>query len=74
MHAVSELTLLRIERGLTIRDAAEQMGISKSTLGRLERRPSIQSGEVHALTAQRIARFYGLDVRELLDRCDSHAA
>jgi transcriptional regulator with XRE-family HTH domain len=71
VHAVSDLTLLRLERDLTLRDAAEQIGISKSTLHRLERAPKLHSQDLHPRTAYRIARFYNVDIRKVIvGNCD----
>lgn len=64
MRPLTDLELLRIERGLTLREAAEQIGIGKSTLQRVERAPRLDVAGVHARTAFRIAGFYKLDLRK----------
>jgi transcriptional regulator with XRE-family HTH domain len=57
-----KLRVLRAERGLTLRQAAEQAGVRPGTLSELERglhRP-------HDITLSRVAKGYGIDVEELL--------
>jgi transcriptional regulator with XRE-family HTH domain len=58
-----KLRVLRAERGLTLRQAAEQAGVRPGTLSELERglhRP-------HDITLSRVAKGYGIDVEELLE-------
>jgi transcriptional regulator with XRE-family HTH domain len=55
--------VLRAERGLTLRQAAEQAGVRPGTLSELERglhRP-------HDITLSRVAKGYGVPVEELLE-------
>lgn len=53
---------LRLNRGLGITDAAEQMGINRRTLDRVERD---QTARPHASTAYKIATFYGYRVTDV---------
>lgn len=69
-RSASELMLMRFERGLTLREAAEQIGISKTTLQRLEKVPALQLEDLHASTAHRIARFYKRDIRDFISDCE----
>src|SRR5215211_8334103 len=58
-----KLRVLRAERGLTLRQAAEQAGVRPGTLSELERglhRP-------HDITLSRVAKGYGIPVEELLE-------
>jgi transcriptional regulator with XRE-family HTH domain len=58
-----KLRVLRAERGLTLRQAAEQAGVRPGTLSELERglhRP-------HDITLSRVAKGYGIDVEDLLE-------
>jgi len=58
-----KLRVLRAERGLTLRQAAEQAGVRPGTLSELERglhRP-------HDITLSRVAKGYGVPVEELLE-------
>jgi transcriptional regulator with XRE-family HTH domain len=58
-----KLRVLRAERGLTLRQAAEQAGVRPGTLSELERglhRP-------HDITLSRVANGYGIDVEDLLE-------
>jgi transcriptional regulator with XRE-family HTH domain len=54
------LQRLRAERGLSLRQAAADIGIAVETLRRLE-----QGKPAHAGTANPVARFYGVDPGEL---------
>jgi transcriptional regulator with XRE-family HTH domain len=58
-----KLRVLRAERGLTLRQAAEQAGVRPGTLSELERglhRP-------HDITLSRVAKGYGVPVEDLLE-------
>jgi transcriptional regulator with XRE-family HTH domain len=61
---------MRLERGLTLREAADQIGISKTTLQRLEQAPTLRVQDLQARTAYRITSFYNLDLRQLASNCD----
>lgn len=56
-----DLRELRINRGLSVTDAAREIGISRRTLGEVERGPR----RPHASTAFKIANFYGYKVTEI---------
>jgi transcriptional regulator with XRE-family HTH domain len=57
------LRLLRAERGLTLRSAADLCGVTKETLSALERGVR----EPHDPTLAKIAKGYGVPVAELLE-------
>jgi transcriptional regulator with XRE-family HTH domain len=56
------LRILRARKGLTLTQAGEKMGITRHTLGALER----GGQEPHFDTLHKIAAFYGVPVEELL--------
>ena len=56
------LRVLRAERGWTQREAASHCGVTKETLGWLER----GERQPHDITLAKIARGYGIPVEELL--------
>jgi transcriptional regulator with XRE-family HTH domain len=58
-----KLRLLRAERELTLREAAERTGVDKGTLSMLERCVR----HPHAVTLARLARGYGVPVELLLE-------
>src|SRR3954451_13586921 len=58
-----KLRVMRAERGLTLREAAERTGVDKGTLSMLERgvrRP-------HDVTLARLAKGYGVPVEDLFE-------
>ncbi len=57
-----KLQLVRLERGLTLRQAAKITGVTKETLSDLER----GLRQPHPPTLYKIARGYGIPVRDLL--------
>ena len=57
------LRVLRIERGLTVGEAAEKIGIDRHTLGRVEGGTQRPSGP----TLLKIAQGYGVPVKELVE-------
>lgn len=57
---MTRLIELRLNRGLSVRQAAESIGISRATLERAERGESIHPG-----SAKLIADFYELRVTDL---------
>ena len=58
-----KLRVLRAERGLTLREAAQQTGVDKDTLSKLER--GIR--HPHDVTISRLAKGYDVPVEELLE-------
>jgi transcriptional regulator with XRE-family HTH domain len=58
-----KLRLLRAQRGLTVKDAAAQLGVDRHTLRRIE----LGTQEAQYPTLLKIARGYGIDVEELLE-------
>ena len=58
-----KLRVLRAERGLTLREAAQRTGVDKDTLSKLER--GIR--HPHDVTISRLAKGYGVPVEELLE-------
>lgn len=62
MKVKERLKVLRVEKGVTLREAAEQIGIGKSSLGAYEKGITKPSEEVLAA----IARYYEVPVSELL--------
>jgi transcriptional regulator with XRE-family HTH domain len=58
-----KLRVLRAERGLTLREAAQWTGVDKDTLSKLER--GIR--HPHDVTISRLAKGYGVPVEELLE-------
>jgi transcriptional regulator with XRE-family HTH domain len=57
-----KLLMARLERGLTLRGAAEQTGVSKETISELER----GLRKPHPPTLYKIAQGYGIHVSDLL--------
>src|SRR5215217_8395198 len=64
-----KLRLLRAERGLTLSEAAEQIGVTRDTLSDLER----GRRHPHAPTLRKIAAGYGVGLQELLDAEEEEA-
>ena len=58
-----KLRVLRAERGLTLREAAQRTGVDKDTLSKLER--GIR--HPHDVTISRLAKGYDVPVEELLE-------
>lgn len=58
----ARLRRVRLERGLTLRQAAERTGVTKETLSDLER----ARRQPHPPTLQKIAEGYGVEIRDLL--------
>ncbi len=58
----ARLRRVRLERGLTLRQAAAQTGVTKETLSDLER----ARRQPHPPTLQKIAEGYGVEIRDLL--------
>ncbi len=58
----ARLRRVRLERGLTLRQAAEQTGVTKETLSDLER----ARRQPHPPTLRRIAQGYSVEIRDLL--------
>ena len=54
---ISTLRLLREGRGWSIRDAAQQTGVSSATISRAERR-----GAMEVKTLIRLCRAYGMNI------------
>ena len=63
MKVKERLKALRVEKGVSLREAAEQIGIGKSSLGAYEKGITKPSEEVLAA----IARYYEVPVSELLE-------
>jgi transcriptional regulator with XRE-family HTH domain len=60
MTAPFSLRAERLNRGLTLREAADQIGVPRETLRRLE------AGEgAHPANAKRVADFYGVKATDL---------
>jgi transcriptional regulator with XRE-family HTH domain len=59
----AKLRLLRAQRGLTVKDAAEQLGIDRHTLRRIE----LGTQEAQYPTLTKIAKGYGVPVEDLLE-------
>jgi transcriptional regulator with XRE-family HTH domain len=57
------LRLLRAQRGLTVKDAAQQLGVDRHTLRRLE----LGMQEAQYPTLAKIAKGYGVPVEDLLE-------
>lgn len=57
------LKLLRLAKGLTVKELAGQTGISQSSLFKAER---TGRGSVQLSTAEKLAEFFGVTVDELL--------
>ncbi len=55
--------MARLERGLTLRGAAERTGVSKETISELER----GLRKPHPPTLYKLAQGYGIGVGELLE-------
>jgi transcriptional regulator with XRE-family HTH domain len=66
---MNELIGRRRNKGLSVREAAIEIGISRETLARAER-----GDGVHAGTAKQIADFYGVLVTDLWPVDDQAAA
>ena len=58
-----KLRVLRAERGLTLREAAQRTGVDKDTLSKLER--GIR--HPHDVTISRLAKGYDVPVEDLLE-------
>jgi transcriptional regulator with XRE-family HTH domain len=58
-----KLRVLRAERGLTLREAAQRTGVDKDTLSKLER----GTRHPHDVTISRLAKGYDVSVEELLE-------
>jgi transcriptional regulator with XRE-family HTH domain len=58
----TRLRRVRLERGLTLRQAAQQTGVTKETLSDLER----ARRQPHPPTLQKIAEGYNVEIRDLL--------
>jgi transcriptional regulator with XRE-family HTH domain len=63
------LTAERLNRGMSVRQAAERIGIAAGTLSTLE-----AGGSVHPASAKLVADFYGCKVTDLLPVTSSEAA
>src|SRR5829696_5442247 len=59
----TKLRILRVERGLTLRDAEQLTGVDKDTLSKIERGRRYP----HDITLSKIAKGYGVPVEELLE-------
>src|SRR4051812_29290865 len=59
----AKLRLLRAQRGLTVKDAAAQLGIDRHTLRRIE----LGTQGAQYPTLAKIAKGYGVPVEELLE-------
>jgi transcriptional regulator with XRE-family HTH domain len=57
------LRLLRAQRGLTVKDAAQQVGVDRHTLRRIE----LGTQEAQYPTLAKIAKGYGVPVEELIE-------
>jgi len=57
------LRLARVEKGLTMREAAEVTGVDKVTIGAVER----GQRKPHDLTLSRLAKGYGVPLSQLLE-------
>lgn len=64
LEEVSLLESLRVDRGLTIRDASEQAGVAVRTLMRYE---SGERDRPHGNALEKLARFYGVRSSVLLN-------
>ena len=64
----SRIQRLRQARGLSRYAVSKATGLSQMVLKHLEGMPSGQ--KVHGGTLQRLAKFYGLTIEELLDPLD----
>jgi transcriptional regulator with XRE-family HTH domain len=62
----AKLRLLRAQRGLTLKDAAAQLGVDRHTL----RRTELGTQQAQYPTLLKIARGYGIDVEELLEEAE----
>lgn len=68
---MNRLRLMRYERGLALTSVADQVGITRQQLGRLERGDTIRPS---ASTAKALADFYEISVAELLGVDERSAA
>jgi transcriptional regulator with XRE-family HTH domain len=59
----TKLRLLRAQRGLTVKDAAGQLGVDRHTLRRIE----LGTQEAQYPTLAKIAKGYGVPVKDLLE-------
>jgi transcriptional regulator with XRE-family HTH domain len=59
----ARLRLLRAQRGLTVKDAARQLGVDRHTLRRIE----LGTQEAQYPTLAKIAEGYGVPVEDLLE-------
>src|SRR5215207_8138908 len=59
----TKLRILRVERGLTLRDAEQLTGVDKDTLSKIER----GRRHPHDVTLAKIAQGYDVPVEELLE-------
>jgi transcriptional regulator with XRE-family HTH domain len=57
------LKLLRIERGLTVRDVSELTGLAFTTVSRIER----EEAHPHDITVAKLARAYQIPPTDLLE-------
>jgi transcriptional regulator with XRE-family HTH domain len=64
LEEVSLLESLRVDRGLTIRDAADQAGVAVRTLMKYE---SGERDRPHGNALEKLARFYGVRSSVLLN-------
>ncbi len=77
MHDMGEkLRIIRIEKNLSLREAAERMGVSHTYLNALEKGVNPQTGRPvnpSAKTLRRVSETYNIPMEELLltDRQDS---
>src|SRR5215216_5195840 len=60
------LRLLRVQRGLTLQEASDEIGIDRHTLSSIER----GTQEPHAPTLKKIAEGYGVAIENLLVQDD----
>lgn len=67
---VSPLRSARLDKGLTLRQAAMRIGLSWKTLQRAE----VGLSQPHPGTAKKVADFYGLKVSDLWPVADRSAA
>ena len=65
---VERLRSLRTEHVLTLRELAEEAGVSKDTIWRLENGHS----EAHPSTIRKLARAFGVQPKELVRTAGGH--
>lgn len=64
-----DLRSARLNRGLSVRRAADEIGVARATLRRLE-----DGRSVHPATAKQIADYFGVQVTDLMPIEDRRVA